>query len=118
MQKIKEINFKYKFIDGKELKDKVDEYKVKLLGPKDERDDEIERNLKNSKKKDNKKDNNTENKSKKENIILKDIETNEKLSTCIGREISLALNSKEIRETHEEKFGKKVYTRFPPEPNG
>jgi len=74
--------------------------------------------LKNLKKKENKKDNTNDNKTKKDNIILKDVETNEKLSTCIGREISLALNSKEVREIHESKFGKKVYTRFPPEPNG
>jgi len=29
MQKIKEIDPKYKFIDGKDLKNKVEEYKLK-----------------------------------------------------------------------------------------
>lgn len=52
------------------------------------------------------------------NLITGELDTSEKLSTCIGREIKLAVNSEEVKQSHYALFGKKTYTRFPPEPNG
>mmetsp|Transcript_64900 Transcript_64900/g.55067 ORF Transcript_64900/g.55067 Transcript_64900/m.55067 type:complete len:181 (+) Transcript_64900:525-1067(+) len=65
-----------------------------------------------------KSNNNVNKKVNDTNLIIGELETTEKLSTCIGREIKLAVNSEEIKEDHYLKFGKNVYTRFPPEPNG
>lgn len=42
----------------------------------------------------------------------------EKLSTCIGRELKSAVNSEELLKKHLEFTHGKVFTRFPPEPNG
>lgn len=42
----------------------------------------------------------------------------DKLSTCIGREIISAENTEEQLRKHLEFTGGKVFTRFPPEPNG
>lgn len=112
---IKDKEFANKFIEGKKLKTAIDEKKLTLLGEKDERDAKIEKELKESKKKDNKP---VKEVKKAENLIIKDVDTTEKLSTCIGREISLAINSNEVSQQHLDKFGSKILTRFPPEPNG
>mmetsp|Transcript_10692 Transcript_10692/g.20804 ORF Transcript_10692/g.20804 Transcript_10692/m.20804 type:complete len:765 (-) Transcript_10692:32-2326(-) len=42
----------------------------------------------------------------------------DKLSTCIGRELRSAQNSEELLQKHLAFTGGKVFTRFPPEPNG
>mmetsp|Transcript_5986 Transcript_5986/g.12641 ORF Transcript_5986/g.12641 Transcript_5986/m.12641 type:complete len:201 (-) Transcript_5986:426-1028(-) len=122
MLQIKETDPSYKFIDGKILKTKIDDQKLKVLGERSEIDDKIDKELKEAKKSKGKKDKeeskkDTE-KKQKDNSILKDLETNEKLSSCIGREIKSANNTEAVRKAHYEKWGKVVWTRFPPEPNG
>jgi len=42
----------------------------------------------------------------------------EKLSVCIGRELVSTVNPPDVQEEHDRITGKKVRTRFPPEPNG
>lgn len=105
------------------LKDVVDREKIKVL----EQINKDEKNNKNtsqtSKKEAGKelKPNNSITKDKKTNdtnLIIGELDTCEKLSTSIGREIKLAVNSESVKEEHYAKFGKKTYTRFPPEPNG
>jgi len=41
-----------------------------------------------------------------------------KLKNLKARELKESLNSPELIEEHEKKYGKGVITRFPPEPNG
>jgi glutaminyl-tRNA synthetase len=110
------------------LKDSVDKAKIKVLelikkestaGTKkdakmDSKNENIEKNKINS---NDSKVKNTQ-KTHDTNLIIGDLDTSEKLSTCIGREIKLAVNSEEVKNAHYAKFGKLTYTRFPPEPNG
>lgn len=52
---------------------------------------------------------NNEKKQKNEtNLIIGELDTSEKLSTCIGREIKLAVNSEEVKLSHYSAFGKKT----------
>lgn len=104
------------FIEGKMLKDSVDKAKTKVLELI--KNKPVEENDKKSVQKDKDNKNKTNNKSKPEpknnpknqdtNLIIGELETSEKLSTCIGREIKLAVNSEEVKNAHYSKFGKKT----------
>jgi len=99
---IKEKKFNNKFMDGKTVKVIVDAKKIQILGERDARDDEIEKSLKQAKKKEenSNKELPKEVKKEKTNLILKDLESSEKLSNCIGREIKLAVNSEQVLNKH------------------
>lgn len=110
---IKDQDRKHLFIEGKMLKDSVDKAKNKVL-------ESIKSgsNVKNDKKPNNKNVENNQPKKSTEsktnpknhdtNLIIGELETTEKLSTCIGREIKLAVNSESVKNEHYAKFGKKT----------
>jgi len=92
------------------LKDSVDKAKIKVLelikkestsntkkdAKKDSKNENIEKNKINS---NDSKIKNTQ-KTHDTNLIIGDLDTSEKLSTCIGREIKLAVNSEEVKNAH------------------
>lgn len=96
MKRVKNL---YKWGDVRLAKQLIEEKLVQVLGPQPS-----EKDLKKEKNK---------NVAKFEEPVKK-----EKLSTCIGRELKSAVNSEELIKKHLEFTNGKVFTRFPPEPNG
>lgn len=59
-----------------------------------------------------------EEKKEKEAAAPEEEDTRDKLKKLMARDLGSSLNSVEILRKHKELVGDKVYTRFPPEPNG
>ena len=59
-----------------------------------------------------------EEKKEKEIAAPEEEDTRDKLKKLMARDLGSSLNSAEILRKHKELVGDKVYTRFPPEPNG
>lgn len=55
---------------------------------------------------------------KEEQAAPEEEKTAKDITDLVGRDMNSLLNSKRLLEEHEKQFGKLVYTRFPPEPNG
>jgi glutaminyl-tRNA synthetase len=94
-----------KWADAGLLRRLVEERLVALLGPRQEVEE-----VKKSKPK---KETTPTTAAPKEEPAKRD-----KLSSCIGRELKSAENSEELLQKHLAFTGGKVFTRFPPEPNG
>lgn len=57
-------------------------------------------------------------KEKKEEEKEEEENTVKDITDLVGRDMGSLFNSKKLLDEHEKQFGKTIYTRFPPEPNG
>ena len=110
MNKLKE---KLPFADGAALNKEFNDALVKKLGPQTEEDVKMKEKAKRKPEKE-------KEPKEKEEIKTKEEEEadNDKLKKLMARDLAISLNNPKVLQEHQEKYGTKVYTRFPPEPNG
>lgn len=97
-----------KWADGKMIMDTINKKTTETLGEKP----------KDAKKKKAKKPKDAKDEAKDDDEFDLEAHKKKKISQLIGRDMKSAQNSKAIMEKHLKETGGKVFTRFPPEPNG
>lgn len=104
------------FADGAVLNKIFNEELVKFLGPLTEEDQKMKEKAK--KKPEKEKAEKAQAPKEEEKKEVEEEADSDKLKKLMARDLGLSLNSERVLKEHVETVGNKVYTRFPPEPNG